>query len=92
MFSNPAFVTLLVLGATVALFATDRLRVDIVALLCLGTLVTVGVLDTSEALAGFSAPIVLMIGALFVVGEGLTHTGLASRLTRGIATLAARDR
>ena len=64
-----ASLVLLVLGATVALFASDRLRVDLVALLSLLGLVAVGAVSTDEALAGFAAPIVLMMGSLFIVGE-----------------------
>jgi di/tricarboxylate transporter len=35
-----------------------------------------GVIDTRDALAGFGNPTVLMIAALFVVGEGLSQTGV----------------
>jgi di/tricarboxylate transporter len=80
-----ATLVLLILAATVALFASDRLRVDLVALLCLLALVTSGALSTAEATAGFAAPVVVMIGALFVVGEGLTHTGIAARVAAAVA-------
>jgi hypothetical protein len=34
-----------------------------------------GVIGTSEALAGFSAPNIVLIAAPFVIGEGLVRTG-----------------
>ncbi len=34
-----------------------------------------GILDSSEVLSGFSNPTVIMIAALFIVGEGLARTG-----------------
>ena len=81
---------LLVLAVTVAVLALDKLRVDIVALLALLALVTIGAVDTSEALSGFSTPIVVMIGALFVVGEGLTQTGVAARVASLVAGIGQR--
>ncbi len=86
-----ATLVLLILAATVALFAADRLRADIVALLSLLALFGVGAVSTDEALAGFAAPIVVMIGALFIVGEGLTHTGLAARVAAAVAGIGRRD-
>ncbi len=86
-----ATLVLLILAATVVLFASDRLRVDIVALLSLLALVAAGAVSTSEALAGFAAPIVVMIAALFIVGEGLANTGLAARVAAAVAGLARRD-
>jgi len=85
-----ATLVLLILAGTVVLFATDRLRMDVVALLCLLALAATGALSTSEALAGFAAPIVVMIGALFIVGEGLTHTGLAARVASAVALIGRR--
>ncbi len=78
----------LVLGllfATVLLFASERLRLDIVALLLLLALMLTGILTPAEALAGFSDPVVLMIAGLFIVGGGLTHTGLAAAMGRLLA-------
>jgi di/tricarboxylate transporter len=66
-----------VLAAAVALFASDRVRLDWVALLVLLSLLLSGILTVGEALAGFSDPVVLMIAGLFVVGEALVTTGVA---------------
>ncbi len=88
---STAALVLLVLGATIVVFALDRLRVDVVALLSLLALLAVGALSTEEALAGLSAPITVMIAALFVVGEGLTHTGVAARLSGMVAGWVRRD-
>ena len=50
------------------------------ALAALTTLLLLGVLTPTEALAGFSSPIVIMMIGLFVVGGAIMQTGLA-RLT-----------
>ena len=69
-----------VLAAAVALFASERLRPDVVALLVIVALVLGGILPVSEALAGFGDSVVVLIAGLFVVGEGLVRTGVANRI------------
>ncbi|MFD1851735.1 SLC13 family permease [Oceanobacillus bengalensis] len=55
----------------------SRIRTDLVALMALLALVVTGVLDSTEALAGLSNSVVIMIAGLFVVGAGILRTGLA---------------
>ena len=66
-----------VLGVAVVLFASGRVRLDVVALLVLLALMLGGVVSVPEALAGFSKSVVIMIAGLFVVGEALVTTGVA---------------
>lgn len=70
-------VTFIILAATIILFVTNRLRGDLVAVGALLAFVIFGILTPSEALAGFSNSVVIMIAGLFVVGAGLLRTGLA---------------
>ncbi len=75
--------TLWVLGllaACMAAFIANRPRMDVVALSALVALVLAGTLTLEEALAGFSDPNIILIAALFVIGEGLVRTGVAQRL------------
>ena len=69
--------TLIILVITVALFIWGRVRADIVALTALAALLVLGILTPTEALAGFSSPIVIMMIGLFVVGGAIMQTGLA---------------
>ena len=74
---------LLVLGALIAcvgLFIINKPRMDVVALLVIVILPLTGIISMPEALAGFSDTNVVLIAALFVIGEGLTRTGVAYRL------------
>ena len=66
-----------VLGVAVVLFASGRVRLDVVALLVLLALMLSGILSVPEALAGFSDSVIIMIAGLFVVGEALVTTGIA---------------
>lgn len=76
------------LAVTIILFLTDRLSLDLVALLVLLALIFTGALTLGEALAGFSDPIVLMIAGLFIVGNGLVQTGVADALGDRLARVA----
>ncbi len=80
--------TLLILATTLGLFLSNRLRLDVIALLALLALFLGGVIDVREALAGFSEPLVLMIAALFVVGAALFRTGVADAIGRRVERLA----
>lgn len=70
-------ITLIVLALTIALFIWGRVRSDIVALSALVVLIFAGILTPTEALAGFSSPVVIMMTGLFVVGGAILQTGLA---------------
>ena len=59
---------------TVLLFT--KLRADIVFLGAIAILFVTGVLDAKEAFSGFASTSVVIIGVLFVVVSGLTHTGV----------------
>ncbi|HUR29673.1 MAG TPA: SLC13 family permease, partial [Planctomycetota bacterium] len=84
-----------VLGLTVfalALFASDRLRVDVAALILL-LLLTIpepwipGLLTAKEALSGFGSETIVVLIALFVLTEGVIRTGVVERLGLRMATL-----
>ena len=87
---SDAAIVFALLAVTVAAFASDRFRLDVVAMLAMLALVLTGVLDAGQALAGFAEPLTLMIAGLFVVGAGLFETGVADRLGDLLARLAGR--
>lgn len=64
----------------IVLFTTNKIRMDVVALLVIIAFVLSGTLSLNEATAGFSDPNVLLIAALFVIGEGLVRTGVAYQM------------
>lgn len=78
--NGPMIAAFAILGATVALFVFSKLRADLVALLSLLALYLSGILTTQQALAGFADSTVIMVAALFVVGEGLSRTGITAWL------------
>lgn len=68
------------LGAAIVMFALNRPRVDAVALIMMVLLPFTGVVSMDEALAGFANSSIVLIAAMFVLGEGLARTGIAKRL------------
>ncbi len=84
--------TFVILIITIILFVWGRLRSDLVALLALISLFLSGILTAEQALAGFSNATVIMIAALFVVGEGLSRTGVTAWLGQQILRLAGNSK
>jgi len=76
------------LAVAVILFASDRLRPDVVALLIILALIFGDILPVTQVVAGFGDPLVLLIAGLFVVGEGLVRTGVAYQVGVGLTRLA----
>ena len=66
-----------VIALASALFASGRVRFDIVASLVIMALTLGGILTPEEAFAGFSNPVVVLVAALLILGEILTRTGVA---------------
>lgn len=78
---NPSLIFVLgLLLVAVILFMRNKPRMDVVAIMVLVALPLSGVISTQEALAGFSDPSVVVIAALFVIGEGLVRTGIAYQI------------
>lgn len=71
---------LLILGAGLVLFVTERYRVDVTALLILTALTLTGILSAKEAVAGFSSEPAIIVAAVFVLSGGLAATGVTDRI------------
>ncbi len=78
--SGDLVLVLALLTGCIGLFALNKPRMDVVAVLAMVALPLTGVLSVQEALAGFSDPSVVLIATLFVIGDGLVRTGIAYRL------------
>ena len=84
-------IVLTLLGAAIVMFAVNKPRLDAVALIMLVALPFTGILTMKEALAGFSDPNIVLVAALFVLGEGLVRTGVAQRLGDWLIARAGRS-
>ena len=81
-----AILTLLVLAGAIALFVSEKLPVDMVAILALSALVILGIVGPEVAISGFANEATITVAAMFVLSAGLKRTGAL----RAIARLFAR--
>jgi di/tricarboxylate transporter len=82
---------LTILIITIALFIWGKFTPDIVALLSMLSLFLFGILDLKETLSGFSNPTVIMIAALFIIGEGLSQTGWTALAGKKFIKMAGKS-
>ncbi|WP_396590691.1 SLC13 family permease [Allomuricauda sp. R78024] len=85
------FTLLVILGVTIALFIWGKFPPDVVALMSMLTLYLTGILDVKETLSGFSNTTVIMIAALFIIGEGLSRTGWTALAGKRFVSWAGRS-
>ena len=85
------FIVFGVLVGAAALFVSNRVRADLVALAALLILQLSGVLTLPESLAGFGDPVVMVIVSMFVVSEALVHTGIAQNIGLTVLNAARGD-
>jgi len=79
-----------ILAVSLVLFISEVIRMDLVALLVLGTLAITGLVDSNQAFAGFSNSAVITVWAMFILSEGLTRTGIADIIGRQVMRVAGR--
>jgi di/tricarboxylate transporter len=82
------YITLAILFIASVFFMLGKVRSDLVAMCALLLLMLFGILTPTEALAGFSNSVVIMMVGLFVVGAGIFRTGLAKMISSRILQLA----
>jgi di/tricarboxylate transporter len=75
-FTLDAWITIITVLAMFSILLFTKLRADLVFAGAIAVLFVTGVLDAKEAFSGFSSTSVVVIGVLFVVVAGLTHTGV----------------
>ena len=78
---------LAILVATIILFVSGKLRVDLIGLLVLGCLGISGLISPGEALSGFSNPAVITVWAMFIISAGLANTGIAKFIGQQVLRL-----
>ena len=66
-----------ILAAAVVLFVTEKVRVDLVALMVMLGLVVTGILEGEEAIMGFANEAVITIASVLVLSGALARTGVA---------------
>lgn len=81
-----AFVLVILLVAVV-LFATEKLPVDLVALIVLAALLSSHVITPEDGISGFSNTATVTVGAMFVLSAGLYKTGAVNFVGLALASI-----
>lgn len=77
-----AWAVVAVIVVAMALFASEKLRIDLVALLVLATLVVLGIINPAEAFSGFSNEATVTVAAMFALSIGIERSGVLEPLSR----------
>ena len=86
--STEIILTFTVLGITIFLFVSEKLRVDVVALCVMLALPWLGLIEPHEALAGLSSNAVFSIIGVMILGYGVDRSGIMAKVTRPILRVA----
>ncbi|GIX34757.1 MAG: SLC13 family permease [Lysobacteraceae bacterium] len=71
---------LALLAGALALFASEKVRADLVALGLLLALMLTGLIDTNEGFSGFASPAVITVVCMFILSGALVRTGVADEM------------
>ena len=84
-------IVLAILIAALVAFATERVRVDLVALGIMVTLMVLGIVSPAEGLSGFANPATITIASMFVLSAGLQRTNLPALVGAHIVQIAQKS-
>ena len=71
----------------IILFATEKVPVDLVALILMAFLMVTGIISVEEGVSGFSNEATVTIAALFVVSGALIKTGFHRNRDKSTLTI-----
>jgi len=73
-------VALIIVVATIVLYAIDRFPMAVVSLASLLAMVATGVLTFAEAFKGFSSNLVMLVAGMMIIGNALFENGVAEKI------------
>ena len=80
-----------ILAGAIILFVSEKIRVDVVAMIVLAALVLTGLVPIEQAFSGFASPAVITVWAVFIVSGGLTRSGVADTIARLVMRFAGTN-
>lgn len=70
-----AWATIAIIAVAMAVFASEKIRIDLVALVVLALLVVLRIITMDEALSGFSNEATVTVAAMFALSLGIERSG-----------------
>src|SRR5210317_1707755 len=89
--NSEIILTLGILVFTIILFVTEKLRVDLVALIIMILLPWLKLITPQEAFSGLSSNAVISIIGVMILGYGIEKSGVMNYLTKPIIKLAGTN-
>ncbi|MFT7145094.1 MAG: di/tricarboxylate transporter [Alphaproteobacteria bacterium] len=89
---SAAIQVMMILAGSVVLFVSDRVRVDLVAMLVLLALLLTGIVPERHILDGFSSPATMTIAAMFIISAGLQRTGIVRFIANRLHVLVGQGK
>lgn len=89
---SPSTITLLFLVFAIVMFVWEKIPLGLTAMICAIGLALTGVLDVSDAYAGFVNSNVVLCVAMFIVGQALFETGMANKIGGLVTRFAKTER
>ncbi|TAL82991.1 MAG: SLC13 family permease [Rhodanobacter sp.] len=77
-----AWAVVAVIVSAMGLFASEKVRIDLVALMVLAALVILGIVTPVEALSGFSNEATVTVAAMFALSMGIERSGALEPLSQ----------
>ena len=85
--TTPQWTTLVIVLGAITLFASEKVRIDIVALIVLVLLVVLDLVSPAQALAGFSNEATITVAAMFALSLGIERSGALEPLARMLSRI-----
>lgn len=91
MLTLDMIIVLVVLVMAIVLFATEKLPIDVVALLIMAILIITGVLTPEEGVSGFSNSATITVASMFILSAALFKSGAVVGIGNKMASLFQRN-
>lgn len=75
----------------IILFVSEKLRVDVIAVMIILALSITGLLDVKEAFSGFASEPAIIVAAVFILSAGLSATGVTAQIGQTIGQWAGNS-
>jgi len=85
-------IVLAIMAFAIFMLVTEKIRIDVTAILTMLALSWSGILTSSEALSGFSSNAVVAMIAVMILGEGVAKTGMMSRFSKWLLRRVGSDK
>jgi len=89
--SLPELTLVIILLATLLLIISGRIRPDLVGLMLIVILPSIGIITPEEAISGFSRSAVITIIGLFIISRALEDTGIVQWIAARLKTIGAES-